>query len=304
MSMSNVDQLIKWRAFGEAMKSAANWTNEMTEQAPGVRNALSTAHGFYLPPDININGGVCGHGNLMDFAELYELPFPTTAIISDCEYLDESNVRVWKPTMTIATSAIDFEVEVAAGEDMSDFAPWCIVWQLTRYIYSGKTPVWLLQGPPILVGKDSAKRPLAIALPSQIGDFLQKREGWSDKQFWEHTCTEPLRTVLTLCAMLGLHNVKRKAMRPTPLAHARRKKHDPPLYSFHVLEVDGELWDAPLSSRPTNGYRAHARRGHIRRIASKRLVWVKATHVRGKIAGYVDKEYSLLPRGESLSNHA
>jgi len=68
-----------------------------------------------------------------------------------------------------------------------------------------------------------------------------------------------------------------------------------PLYSYHVLNVDGNLWAAPENkSEDPTGLRSHFRRGHVRRLQDPpRKVWVRATLVHGSRPGFVDKDYQV-----------
>ncbi|HMM73612.1 MAG TPA: hypothetical protein PKC22_15570, partial [Rhodocyclaceae bacterium] len=106
---------------------------------------------------------------------------------------------------------------------------------------------------------------------------------------------DDLASVANLCALLALKNVGYKAAGvPERLAKAREKRGGSPLFSYHILDVDGETWDrhAGDASRG-NPVRSHLRRGHIRRLHDGRHVWVRHTIVHGKRPGYVDKDYDL-----------
>lgn len=80
---------------------------------------------------------------------------------------------------------------------------------------------------------------------------------------------------------------------PVPIALSKKKnRHKKPLYSYNVLEVNGERWDSShIHSGDGVGKRSHMRRGHIRNIGDDRYTWVRACFVRGSVPGFVDKEY-------------
>jgi hypothetical protein len=105
-----------------------------------------------------------------------------------------------------------------------------------------------------------------------------------------------------LFAMLSLHNVlSAKREPPERLNRSRAIRGKRPLYSYHVLEVDGEAWDDdPREGAGTGaGIRSHLRRGHIRRLDESRRVWVRATYVHGSVPGFVDKDYRVeVPHAE------
>lgn len=104
-----------------------------------------------------------------------------------------------------------------------------------------------------------------------------------------------VRLVISLCVLLGLHNVRQRVEAvPKALQKKRRDSSKPPLYSYRVLVVDGDCWDRSLTNGESGsgGFRSHMRRGHIRRLDESRRVWVRATLVHGSRAGFVDKEYA------------
>jgi len=96
--------------------------------------------------------------------------------------------------------------------------------------------------------------------------------------------------------MLSLHNVKTRTVAPPEKLQKKRLKHGgKPLFSYKVLVVDGEEWhDSGNRGTGTGSVRSHMRRGHIRQLHnSDRRVWVRATLVHGKAAGFVSKDYKL-----------
>ena len=107
-------------------------------------------------------------------------------------------------------------------------------------------------------------------------------------------------TAMNLCAMLNMHNVSTAERTPPGKVNKKRLATGKrPLYSYRVLTVDGEQWDSlgdeDFSSGVHNeGVRSHLRRGHIRRLdGGSKLIWVRATFVRGSVPGFVDKDYNI-----------
>lgn len=106
--------------------------------------------------------------------------------------------------------------------------------------------------------------------------------------------SEDVLSVLNLCVMLSLHNVKAELVSaPDPLGNKRKKQGKKSLYSYHVLNVDGEIWDSPRNEPIGSTVRSHLRRGHIRRLDEARRVWVRPTYVHGGTPGFVDKDYNV-----------
>jgi len=110
-----------------------------------------------------------------------------------------------------------------------------------------------------------------------------------------HEMADDAICALNLLTLLGLSNIKTEVeSAPEKLQKSRRAKGKMPLYSYHILSVDGVRNDksiVPMSSGKE--FRSHIRRGHIRRIDHDRRVWVRPCFVHGRIDGFVDKDYVL-----------
>jgi hypothetical protein len=109
--------------------------------------------------------------------------------------------------------------------------------------------------------------------------------------------------VMELLAALSCSNVSEaKLPRPNPLSIAGRRatKGGLPLYETKVLTIAPVDASEPQALGGThNSPRAHLRRGHIRRLASGKSVWVNATVVGKKELGLIYKSYNVagLPGG-------
>jgi len=94
--------------------------------------------------------------------------------------------------------------------------------------------------------------------------------------------------------MLALKNVRPQIDEPPPKLNKKRAASGKlPLYAYHVLEVDGEVWGPHSKGDGSAEYRSHLRRGHIRRLSDGRAVWVRATYVHGRMPGFVSKDYAV-----------
>lgn len=71
----------------------------------------------------------------------------------------------------------------------------------------------------------------------------------------------------------------------------REKKGKRPLYSYHYLDVPSPRYEKKAKQGTHASPRMHKRRGHIRRLASRKITWVRPSVV-GKIQnGIVEKSY-------------
>lgn len=109
-------------------------------------------------------------------------------------------------------------------------------------------------------------------------------------------CADDISKVLNLCVMLSLHNVHAENIEPPERLNRKRiHANKLPLYSYHVLKVDGVLWDSDRNAdtdEESTGIRSHLRRGHIRRLTEpERKIWVRPAIVHGKRKGFVHKDY-------------
>lgn len=102
--------------------------------------------------------------------------------------------------------------------------------------------------------------------------------------------------LVQLCTVLNCGNVEQTDVSvPDKLARARAKSGKLPLYDYKVLTLTGEIaGNGDFGSTGEGGgiRRTHLRRGHIRRLASGRIVWVKAAIINpGAEIGTVEKSY-------------
>jgi hypothetical protein len=289
---------MKWSRFTAAADDLMHYAKiatdeQMKAQALIARTILMESMKFYLPSSSNVLEGRA-YAEVMD---CLELPYDGVAILSEADLFGSPQGKVVTETITIAFSAYgelnkrvrfcDFD----AIHFEADEQPWCVVLPL---VYEPDRKAWL----PPLLGYFILKKGGALKAhfgKTRAAEMLVERLG-ADRAYEEvaHDTT----TVANLCAMLALKNVRhREVACPKKINEKRDKKGRLPLYSYHVLEVDGELWDAPESAKDASDRvtRSHLRRGHIRRLSDGRRVWVRATFVHGKAAGFVHKDYKVAP---------
>lgn len=115
---------------------------------------------------------------------------------------------------------------------------------------------------------------------------------FSSSMFPPEDYMDELGTLLCLLNVLQCKNVHLEQSRPKK---GGKVKSALPFDSYHVLMIDSPAQAG--SGTPTGGHRSpreHLRRGHIRRLADSRRVWVNATVVAaGRGAGVVTKDYAL-----------
>ncbi|MBC7602782.1 MAG: hypothetical protein H7255_09005 [Ramlibacter sp.] len=269
---------MKWSSFTNAIQDLRAWADaarpEYQEEALMLAEWIEQSEKFYMP-----SAALIIEGRPIDgFKSVLELPFPLISILSDANMRDGD-----KSPVDIITVAV-----AASEESASVSGAWAILWSAIN-----RGTGWHPSGAPVLISKPANAVGLEITT-NAASPFtaLYANEGLSS-EFLFREMDRDVVVLTNLCVMLSLKNVRNQTVAAPPALNAKRKKKGkPPLWSYHVLEVDGELWDQPESSGPTDqAYRSHLRRGHIRRLVDGRSVWVRAAYVHGKLDGFVQKDY-------------
>lgn len=284
-----------WWEFAKAYEASNAWTC-WSGHGAAVRKELDRAQRFFLPAGVDLSVGK----RYEDVRDLLRLPFPTIALMSDT-YVNEE----WGPgrgervqTLTIAVSA-EHEDSPAfsylpAKQWPQGQAPWMMLIPLAR---APKIGLWVPDGPAVFVMKAEAASGLALNMHAADTPFTQDlmRSGMPPERLVSEL-RDNLKCVVELCLLLGLQNV-RSVRQPAPkgAAKQRERKRKSPLFDYHVLEVDGDLWDrsAAVQQATGQGVRSHLRRGHIRRLSDSRRVWVRACYVHGSAPGFAAKDYAV-----------
>lgn len=104
----------------------------------------------------------------------------------------------------------------------------------------------------------------------------------------------PINSLLCFLNALACSNVH--VERSEPKKAGKKVKSALPFDTYHVLTIDvpGRAGERGGPTGPHRAPREHLRRGHIRRLADGRRIWVNATVVAaGRGAGVVKKDYAL-----------
>lgn len=99
---------------------------------------------------------------------------------------------------------------------------------------------------------------------------------------------------LALCSQCT--NVEAITIRPDRTINRRRKQSGkPPLYEYKILTIRGHEHEAEHTGSHSGraSPRQHLRRGHIRRLASGKMIWVRYAVIGSSQRGVVDKEYKV-----------
>ena len=261
----------KFSLFDDALSGVGRYAHSMSPYmafAKGAVDGIRQGQRFYMP----YGGGAIADRKFSDFFGVMELPYPITVVATEAPD-DEGYSSQWVIVCHQIPGEVGFEF-YACLNSTDNPAGWV----------------------PIPKGKVGigAKGGLEIGLYDNVLTRLIVQETPS---FRAGRAFAPIvSTVVALCVMLSLKNVKTEAVEPSAALNAKRKaKGKRPLYSYKILNVDGERWESNGSDNGDGqGYRSHLRRGHIRRLSDDRAVWVRATYVHGRVAGFVDKDYNVV----------
>jgi hypothetical protein len=298
---------VHWWAFD---KAATDLHDQLAHVKPPmdttwrlIADSLRHAERFYLPQASHIL-----EGRLFDedVKELIRLPYDCIAILSDQLFggrgeCDEHGNAIpdaegWKITIAFSPHGA---TNRTLGLVNPEKAPKnSILFVSVAYIGGVRhdRKVWV-PTPPIvcamelMVGKPGLY--LGI-LPLASTEAFMAKSGLSRVRLAEEM-RDDASSIQNLCVMLNLQNVKSETVCvPIRLSEWRRKNGKPPLYSYRVLNVDGESWTSAKGGRGGGrGVRSHMRRGHIRHLGDCRFVWIRSAFVRGSVKGFVDKEYNV-----------
>lgn len=231
------------------------------DEAVAAADAIRQGQRFFLP-----SGRDLMDGKAFEDMPPVHCPFPITAILS-------SELQNGAEHDTISIFASKDGINTVILSLLKTEGSWC-VWPAAsvEISESGKHLIGISKGPLYQVMKRGG---------CEIGPMEYSVD---------------MKRLVNLSLMLSLANVKTESVNPDSKAnHKRRNRGAVPLYSYKILNVDGERWDSNgVDMGDGQGYRSHLRRGHIRRISGDHAVWVRATYVHGRIPGFVDKDYNVV----------
>lgn len=131
--------------------------------------------------------------------------------------------------------------------------------------------------------------------------FTMPNRDWCDKsgEPWQIRVPEKVRGialwVLLFLNALACSNVHIERTAESKTRKAMMKKGALPFDEYHVLTIDvaAKAGAGSSGSASHRSPREHLRRGHIRRLADGRRIWVNAAVINAGVGGKVTKDYAL-----------
>ena len=111
-----------------------------------------------------------------------------------------------------------------------------------------------------------------------------------------HELSNMVKPLFEFCLTVNCQNISTvEVPPPAKLQKKRQKNGREPLYTYHVLQLSQQPVGAPGVGLgyERSGPRVHWRRGHLRRLQSGQVIWVRPAIVGNAEQGLIDKTYSL-----------
>ena len=239
------------------------------------------------------------------------LPYPITALEYHCDYSGTSNFDTRYEERCSKRIALCVETEALLehtsmlknmhtpgyqeGEPMAGF-------YVMPIAYSDEQKIWM---PP----------PAAMFFPRGGNDYLrtdgkmcilplgeQAYQHYPDSERPRRVARDLADEVIActhLMAALAIDHGRHETLpAPAKLNKKRAKKGRPPLFEYKVLDIVADVMAPTPAKKPHQGGthaspRMHKRRGHIRRLASGKRVWIRDAIVGKPKGGRIEKDYAV-----------
>lgn len=289
-------------------------TSLLPELTAIAEKMLASAEKFYIPGD---HQGLIMGAPIDDYKDVLRLPYDCVAILSPSRIRlantpQESDIRGLK--ISLATNVFGPTNKALRFINPSFYREEdrpIIVLSLVSFPHN-LNGFWTPYPAAVLVFAPPREAGITVALANVPGSdrlFMQATglPTTASHQTLIDDMAEDITMTQLLCVLLSLHNVRTKEIRAdVKLEKSRRIRGKAPLPPYHVLDVNGDVWDSPKGGggAGNDGYRSHLRRGHIRRLDETRRVWVSSCFVQGRKEGFADKDYRVVtPTSSPASPH-
>jgi hypothetical protein len=171
--------------------------------------------------------------------------------------------------------------------------------QIVRSQFADRLGVWVTAGPVLLPKSNWANRSM-LSSDGRFALSLADVSGQTDfdPQTWRDSFADDAWVLVSFLNALACSNVTAQPLQqPAPIPGRQQKKPSKTQDVYHVLGLTygADQSDAAHGASGSGGTkREHMRRGHIRRLADGRKLWINAVAVNaGRNFGRVTKSYQL-----------
>lgn len=245
---------------------------------------------------------------------LPRLPFPIVLTEFHCDYRDHNTMKPGElPSSRRIALAIEYEV-VREGMGQIRY-PWLSAfWKhvlddrkgfiILPVSYADPGKIWTPPPSGMLFARDEegAVTNFAGTRPFVTPLGILSYDDYPEEERVERAIRDLSDETIAICHLLTAMSLDKPTSVLLPASEKLNKKRErakrPPFFSYRVLDIVADLLASPREreGRPTGPHaspRMHKRRGHLRRLASGRVTWVRDTIVGKPSRGRVDKSYSV-----------
>ena len=283
------------------LKAMGNWyqkngTRAQVESLPvlgGVISILRNAEKFLLPHDCEL---LSFNEVSEKYRDLIRLPYPAVALeFSTSPHRNGGSSRgivlAWHgqnnlPPERLEEFDIDERAEVIA---------------FTSFFYSDGQKTWMPSPHVFWFHRDHLDIHMGgiragIGNALAYGDMhLKTMSAMSDEQHQREldgNLKVSMDAILEFLVTVNCENVIQDSLTPSNVLNQKRKsRQKEPFYSYRVLSIPGGNNSGPSLGGNHASPRMHLRRGHLRRLNTGKVTWVRHTIVGNAELGVADKNY-------------
>ena len=245
---------------------------------------LKACEKFFLPDrdyDQKRKGGLLSRQTpLEDYADLVSSPYPVWSAIYGVYDADNRVLDGDKRVLLVREDEKYISVEVASF--LQSYHRWAFL--------PGKA--FFAKQDPSIFKKIPGGRELYISFDPCMPVSQEQAQGMAEEQITD--CFAVIEALIVLGTDNSiLHHIKQDIKKQK----RREKKGKKPFFDFWVLDVPFSSHQAQRDGpRGTHvSPRFHLRRGHLRRLRSGKVTWVRPTTVGSKDNGIIHKKYQVKP---------
>ncbi|WP_413460706.1 hypothetical protein [Herbaspirillum huttiense] len=265
----------------------------------GMASKLRNSQKFLLP----LNGDILEVAGMREsYLDLLRLPYPITALEFPTDPSRNGGARKCVVLAWTGTDGLNERSEVFSldEDELGE------VIQFTVFYFSYKQNAWRptpctfwfhrnhieLQGTAITKGLGYAH-----SYPSLFAGFYDRFK--DDPDALKDEIHEELKigmdTLIEFCLTVNCENVRQSVIPASEILNKRRvERGDKPFDTYRVLTIPGSgSRGASVSADFHASPRLHIRRGHLRRLASGKVTWVRHTLVGDANRGVAEKSYKV-----------
>lgn len=230
-----------------------------------------------------------------EYAPMLRLPFPAVSL--EFPTRDSTEGSVLKSTkMIILAWTNEYETDFRMPGTSADTVYFTNVWLDDEQGEWEPSPVVWGFVPSELETSENGEFVLSgfRHFAGHVNAYKRLGEGEQRAAFLEHELSTLVKPLFEFCLTVNCQNVTTAVIPPPEKLQKKRLKNGKePLYTYHVLQLpqQGSEGGGHGLGYDRTGPRVHWRRGHLRRLQTGHVIWVRPAIVGNAERGLVDKTY-------------